>query len=83
MADQIKVTQNIAQVETLLPANEKVSQLLAQVETRLTPQLKVYQIVAQIEYVAGVGRGAPTQEKLLRHGTWFDTTGKKRFWWAR
>jgi hypothetical protein len=82
VADQIKVTQNVAQIETLPLPNGTVNQLIAQVETRATHQLKTAQILAQVEYVLGAG-GAPGQEQLLRHGTYFNASGKQRFWWAR
>jgi hypothetical protein len=82
MADQAKVTQTIAQVETLPTPQLKATQVAAQVETLPTPRLKASQLIAQVEVVLGMVAG-PTQEKLLHHGTWFDTTGKRRFWWAR
>lgn len=82
MADQAKVTQAIAQVETLPTPQLKAIQVAAQVETLPTPRLKSSQLIAQVEVILGTAAG-PTQEKLLRHGTWFDAAGKRRFWWAR
>jgi len=82
MADQAKVSQSISQVETLPTPQLKALQVSAQVETLPTPRLKASQLIAQVEVVLGIAAG-PTQEKLLRHGTWFDTTGKRRFWRAR
>jgi hypothetical protein len=64
MADQIDVSQVVAQVEYEEPA-----------------WIDVSQVVAQVEYEE-VGAG-PTMARLMRHGTWFDYTGKKPFWWAR
>jgi len=82
MADQAKVTQTIGQVETLPAPQLKALQVAAQVETLPTPRLKASQLLAQVEVVLGIATG-PTQEKLLRHGAWFDPSGKRRFWWAR
>ena len=82
MADQAKVTQAIAQVETLPTPQLKALQVAAQVETLPSPRLKSSQMIAQVEVILGTAAG-PTQEKLLHHGTWFDSTGKRRFWWAR
>lgn len=82
MADQAKITQAIAQIETLTTPHLKTLHVAAQVETLPTPRLKASQLIAQVEVILGVAAG-PTQEKLLRHGTWFDNTGKRRFWWAR
>jgi hypothetical protein len=82
MADQAKVTQAIAQVETLPAPQLKAVQVAAQGETLPTPRLKASQLIAQVEVILRTAAG-PTQEKLLRHGTWFDTTGKRRYWWAR
>jgi len=82
MADQAKVTQAVAQVETLPTPRLKAIQVAAQVETLPPPRLKSSQAIAQVEVILGTAAG-PTQEKLLRHGTWFDATGKRRFWWAR
>ena len=82
MADQAKVSQAIAQVETLPTPRLKATQVAAQVETLPTPRLKSSQLIAQVEVVLGTATG-PTEEKLLRHGAWFDAAGKKRFWWSR
>ncbi len=82
MADQAKVTQAIAQVETLPTPQLKALQVAAQDETLPTPRLKSSQLIAQVEVILGTAAG-PTQGNLLRHGTWFDNTGKRRYWWAR
>jgi hypothetical protein len=82
MVDRLKTTQTVAQVETRLPSKQKVTQAIAQVETRLPSKQKVTQLIAQVEYVVSAG-GAPTAGQLMRHGAYFNSSGKQRFWWAR
>lgn len=49
MADQQKVSQEIAQVELELGAEQKISQALAQVELELGAEHKISQELAQVE----------------------------------
>ena len=50
MADLQKVSQEIAQVELELDAEQKISQELAQVELELAPKQQISQIIGQVEY---------------------------------
>jgi hypothetical protein len=80
MADQLDVSQVIAQIAT---ANDKllVSQVLAQVATSEN-KILVSQVLCQVAY-SDVSAG-PTQAQLMRHGTWFGSGGvKQRMWWAK
>jgi hypothetical protein len=58
------------------------SQVHVQAEYETAPQAVVSQVHVQVEYMIPTS-GAPTQERLLRHGSWFGSSVKQRFWWAR
>jgi hypothetical protein len=81
MSDNLFVSHGMVQVEHQYPIL-RVSQQMAQVEFQY-PTLRVSQVMAQVEYAEPVPVSGPTQEQLLRHGTWFSGGVKQRMWWAR
>jgi hypothetical protein len=97
MADRQKLTEIVGQVEYEQETVQKVTEIVGQVEYDQAPILKVTEIVGQAEYTeisrlelrwicAQVEYGeeilGPTQDQLLRHGTWFGDGIKQKMSWA-
>lgn len=79
MADQIDVSQLLAQIATQ-DNRLFVSQLLSQVATQ-DSKFFVSQVMVQVAYTDQLP--GPNQENLLRHGTWFGNGIKNTMWWAK
>lgn len=78
MADEVLTSQVISQVAAQ-DNRQLVGQVLAQVATA-DNRIEISQLMVQVAYSDEVS--GPTQDKLLRHGTWFGQGVKQRMWWG-
>jgi len=82
MADLQKISQLVIEVAEATTPTQMISQIIIEVAgTRIPPGQGISQIVMEVAYIEGTA--APTQEQLMRHGTWFGDGVKKPMWWAK